>query len=189
MVDGTTPADTAGHRVLIALQVEEADVAAAQAGLARLVRHLPGLLGADVIRQGVPGAADLVLIARLTGRDAFDTWCASPDRAALLAPLDALARAGVTQQDGAGECVWFEPLARPGTESRPATPPLWKRWAASMLAVYPALLALILILSPLIERLPRPVGLFVVAFVLTGLTTAFILPFLTRRLAPWMAAR
>ncbi|MCE7029958.1 hypothetical protein [Jiella avicenniae] len=56
----------------------------------------------------------------------------------------------------------------------------------SMLAVYPALVALIYGMRPVIEGLPTPVSLFIVALLLTGLSTGFLAPFLNRKLGWWL---
>ncbi len=74
----------------------------------------------------------------------------------------------------------------------PKTPPqpkFWKRWAVSMLAVYPALILLVVATRPFTEGMPMAVSLFIVALLLTGINTGVILPFLNRRLGRWLAAR
>ena len=58
-----------------------------------------------------------------------------------------------------------------------------------MLAVYPALILLVVATRPFTEGMPMPVSLFIVAILLTGINTGLILPFLNRRLAPWLTAR
>ena len=42
---------------------------------------------------------------------------------------------------------------------------------------------------PVTSLLPQALGLFIVAFILTGLTTAFIVPWLTRTLSDWLHRR
>ena len=68
---------------------------------------------------------------------------------------------------------------------RPA--PVWKRWALSMIGVYPLLVALFYLLQPITAQLPVPGALFLVALVLTGLNTGYVLPFLNRRLGGWLS--
>ena len=55
-----------------------------------------------------------------------------------------------------------------------------------MLAVYPALVALIYLMHPLLDGLPTPVSLFIIALLLTGLSTGFLAPLLHRKLAWWL---
>ena len=56
----------------------------------------------------------------------------------------------------------------------------------SIVAVYPALVLLVALLAPVTDRVPGPVGLLLVVVILTGLTTAFIVPWLGRRLHGWL---
>lgn len=67
-------------------------------------------------------------------------------------------------------------------------PAFWKRWAISMLGVYPPLVVLVLVSQSLLQGAPVVVPLFVIACCLTGLTTGLILPFLNRRLHGWLTA-
>lgn len=65
-------------------------------------------------------------------------------------------------------------------------PVFWKRWAVSMLAVYPPLVCLVFVSKYVLEGAPMMVSLFIIAFCLTGLSTGLILPFLNRRLKEWL---
>ena len=56
----------------------------------------------------------------------------------------------------------------------------------SMLAVYPALIVLVYLLQPITSRLPLPLELLIVVLILTGLTTAYIVPWLTRQMHGWL---
>lgn len=71
---------------------------------------------------------------------------------------------------------------------KPTQPRFWKRWVVSMLAVYPALILLVLATRPFTQNMPLAASLFIVALLLTGLNTGLILPFLNRRLGHWLAA-
>ena len=68
-------------------------------------------------------------------------------------------------------------------------PPFFKRWAVSFLAVYPPLVFLVWAFQPITSRIHWVLGLFLVAGVLTCATTAFLIPWLTRRLQPWLVRR
>ena len=57
-----------------------------------------------------------------------------------------------------------------------------------MLAVYPALVLLVTALEPVTRLVPQPIALFIVAFILTGFTTPFIVPWLSRRMQNWLNA-
>jgi hypothetical protein len=72
---------------------------------------------------------------------------------------------------------------------KPIQPLFWKRWILSMIAVYPALILLVYLTRPLTAGMHDAAALFIVAFLLTGLSTGLIMPFLHRRLGHWLAAR
>ena len=123
---------------------------------------------------------------RFDSSDAVEAWRASPERQALLGEIEAMAITDISRQQMAGSSIWFEPI---GVFPNPPAPPrLWKRWLVSILAVYPALVLLVALMAPVTDRLPQPLGLLVVVMVLTGLTTAFIVPWLTHRLHRWLHA-
>ncbi len=65
-------------------------------------------------------------------------------------------------------------------------PAFWKRWVVSMLAVYPPLVLLVYGSRELLQGVPPLASLFLIALVLTGLSTGLIVPFLQRRLAGWL---
>lgn len=69
---------------------------------------------------------------------------------------------------------------------RREAPAFWKRWAVSMLAVYPPLVILVYLSRTVLSGVPTPVSLFLIALCLTGLSTGIVLPFLNRRLATWL---
>lgn len=72
---------------------------------------------------------------------------------------------------------------------KPQQPKFWKRWVVSMLAVYPALILIVLVTRPFTQSMPMAVSLFIVALLLTGLNTGLILPCLNRKLGRWLAVR
>ncbi len=65
-------------------------------------------------------------------------------------------------------------------------PVFWKRWAVSMLAVYPPLVCLVLASRYVLDSTHVVLSLFIIATCLTGLTTGLILPFLNRHLHDWL---
>ncbi|MAY88306.1 MAG: hypothetical protein CML02_16505 [Pseudooceanicola sp.] len=174
-------------RMLVALRVRERDAATCAEALTEIgqrVSEAEGFLGLDVIRRDGGLGVDFLVVLRFRDADSLANWTASDQRRALLDRIESLAIADISRQQAAGSSIWFAPI-----QSLPGTPPaplFWKRWATSMLAVYPALVALVWAFRPLTERVHWVAGLFIVAAVLTGLTTAFIVPWLTRVLRPWL---
>tara|TARA_R110002072_G_scaffold11771_4_gene52544 strand:- start:6111 stop:6677 length:567 start_codon:yes stop_codon:yes gene_type:complete len=188
MVEATL-LDDHPNSLLVALRVrhQDADLCARKLeNINQMLSGASGFSGLDVIRREGGLGTDFYLLIRFRSADALENWRNSPDRAAALVDIEALAITDISRQQAAGSNIWFEPISMPST---PRPPLLWKRWATSMLAVYPALIVLVYALMPITSRLPVPLGLFVVALVLTGLSTAFIVPWLTRRLHHWLIAR
>lgn len=177
-------------RMLVALRVAFADAETCAAKLSEMSRRIDqaqGFRGLDVIRRDGGLGVDFFVLARFDTLESLEAWKASPERRAMLDEIESLAIEDVARQQAAGGNIWFEPIS--SLSSTPLPPLFWKRWAVSMLAVYPALVVLFFALQPLTSQVPVALGLLVVATILTGITTAYIVPYLTRRLGPWLARR
>lgn len=184
LLDGETSS------LFFALRVRAADGDRCADLLAQINRRLvtsDGFVSLDVIRREGGLGTDFYVIARFATAEALDKWRADAERKALLDEVEGLAIADVSRQQAAGSNIWFEPVS--SLPSAPKPPLLWKRWATSMLAVYPALIVLVTLMEPLTAQLPEALGLFLVAFILTGLSTAFIVPWLTGNLHGWLSRR
>jgi len=176
--------------LLVALRVSHADADACAERLSRLnevLRQAEGFVSLDTIRRDGGLGTDYYVLARCRNGAALEAWRASPERTRHLDEIESLAITDVSRQQAAGSTIWFQPIV--SLPSAPKPPPLLKRWALSLLAVYPALVVLVAVLEPVTDRLPEPLGLLLVALILTGLTTAFIVPWLSRVLQPWLSRR
>ena len=179
-----------GTSYLVSLRVRSEDAGACIETLSRLnerMRAAPGFDSVEVIRRDGGLGVDFYILARFASEADLDKWLALPDRTCQLSEIEALAIADISRQRVSGSNIWFEPVK--GLPSAPEPPLLWKRWALSLLAVYPALMALIYLLRPIVKPLPEALGLLLVATILTGLTSAFIVPWLTRKLHSWLVRR
>ena len=182
--------DDAGSSFLVALRVRLADADTCAERLARLNDRLaaaPGFRSLDVIRRDGGLGTDFFVVARFDTMADLEAWCASPDRSALLGDVEALAISDISRQQMAGSNIWFDPVV--SLPSPPRPPLFWKRWLVSFVAVYPALILLVTALAPVTAPLPEALRLLVIAVILTGLTTAFIVPWLTRTLSGWLHRR
>ncbi|MAM61375.1 MULTISPECIES: antibiotic biosynthesis monooxygenase [unclassified Maritimibacter] len=178
------------NSLLVALRVRHRDgdrCAELLQKLNEVLVQTEGFKSLDVIRREGGLGTDFYVVVRFRDSAALDAWRNSPKRAAALVDIEALAITDVSRQQAAGANIWFEPVG--SLPSTPRPPLFWKRWAVSLLAVYPALIVLVTVLSPLTSRVPQALGLLIVAVILTGLTTAFIVPWLTRALNGWLTAR
>lgn len=176
--------------MLVALRVSHADADKCADKLREINGRLIGFDGfdsLDVIRRDGGLGTDYYVIVRFSDMAALERWKNSPERERLTTEVEAFAIADVSRVQASGANIWFEPVV--SLPSTPKPPLLWKRWLTSMIAVYPALIVLVFLLQPVTSRLPVFLGLFVVAVILTGLTTAFIVPWLTRTLHPWLTRR
>lgn len=176
--------------LLVAMRVRHSDAGLCAAKLAALNDVMSGFDGfqsLDVIRRDGGLGTDFYIIARFRDVPSLDRWRSAPERMAHLQEIEALAITDVSRQRAEGSTIWFEPIT--SMPSPPKPPLFWKRWTVSMLAVYPALIVLVTLFAPITSHLPQPLGLLVVALVLTGLTTAYIIPWLTRLLHRWLVAR
>lgn len=176
--------------MLVALRVRHADADKCAAKLTEMNDRLSrseGFRSLDVIRRDGGLGTDFFILARFKDVAALEKWKRSPERAELTDEIESLSIVDVSRQQAAGANIWFEPIV--SLPSTPKPPLLWKRWTLSMLAVYPALIVLVQLLKPITGKLPEPLGLFVVAVILTGLNAAFIVPFLTRKLHAWLIQR
>lgn len=176
--------------LLVALRVrhEHADQCARQlATLNERLAAFAGFSSLDIIRREGGLGTDFYCLARFRSVEALNEWRESPDRKELLGGIEALAISDISRQQAAGSTIWFDPIRSMPTSPRP--PKFWKRWATSMLAVYPALILLVTLLKPVTAPLPEPLSLLVVALILTGLTTAFIVPWLNQLLHGWLVSR
>lgn len=177
-------------RMLVVLRVGARNAEACAANLKELshvMAEAAGFCGLDVIRRYCGLGTDFIIVARFENADALKAWKSSDMRRRLLADIEAMAINDISRQEVAGSSIWFEPI-----EKLPGSPPIplfWKRWAISMLAVYPPLVLLVWALQPITSRMPSAVGLFLIAGVLTGLTTAFIVPWMTRVMQSWLLRR
>jgi antibiotic biosynthesis monooxygenase (ABM) superfamily enzyme len=176
-----------GASLLFALRTAHEDAAACAARLEALNAHLAaenGFVSLDVVRRQGGLGTDFYVVARFANAACRDAWRASPDRKAYIEDIEALSIADISRQCAEGAMVWFEPIESMPSPKKP--PPLWKRWLLSFVAVYPPLVVLVAALSPLTEGLPVAVRLLLVAAILTGVTTAFFIPWLNRMLAGWL---
>ena len=145
------------------------------------------LVSWDIIRRDCRLGTDVHVMLRFVSTRAMMAWKSDPLQLALMPEIEALALTGISQQEALGRKGSFKLIT--ARHEPPAVPPLWKRWTVSMLAVYPALVILVVLLDPITVRFPAPLSLFLVALVLTGLNTAFMLPWLNRLLRNWLSHR
>ena len=140
-------------------------------------------LAMPVWQSAGPAWAGCAMI-RFDGRNAYRLWCRSE---AWRRWLDA--RAGLEDTPAAPEIVGDDDdveLVLP--QRRPAPPPRHKMAVVMMVSVYPTITLLLWLLSPLVESYPLPMRTLILSVVMVPLMVWFIVPWVTRRFAGWLAA-
>lgn len=145
-------------------------------------RAFPGHVGVDVLRP--PDGGTYQMIFRFRTHDENDAWMGSAARRELTAPiwelLDESTPAPVRTVDG-----WEGWFVTPGYA--PPTPPRrWKMALVTWSALYPIVLAVLLLSRPLSGGWAAPLTLLLTTGISIPVMTWVVMPFLTTRLGPWL---
>lgn len=176
--------------LFLSLVIPSNSVSAFQASLQVSIYGLNqsvGFEGCDVVRAKNENMDRLLLLMRFRTEDELNDWTTSDRCRQFLDKISEMSSNGVSSQRAYGLQTWFE--TSPCGGSRPIHPPFYKRWAISILAVYPGLLLLLLVTEPLFNGIPKPISIFIVVAFMTGIMTLWIMPFLQRRLGRWLSAK
>lgn len=123
-------------------------------------------------------------VIRFDSPHAYRSWCRSE---AWQRWLDA--RAGLEEAPAAPEVIGSDDDAEfVLPQRRPSPPPRHKMAVVMMVSVYPTITVLLWLLSPLVEPYPLPMRTLILSVVMVPLMVWFIVPWVTRRFAGWLAA-
>jgi len=181
--------DATGVTVVITRRVRPGHEAAYEAALAALQadgHHFEGYLGATTQRPAV-GAAEPVYtsVIRFTGVPQLREFERSERRAAFVAAVAPHVQADAAWAEHTGLEFWFSPPA--GTV---VPQPVRWRMALVMVVVVYALVALIGgAVAALLPGVPAPLRLLLTIALEVALLTWWLMPRLTRWLAPWIYPR
>jgi antibiotic biosynthesis monooxygenase (ABM) superfamily enzyme len=143
-------------------------------GLVDLSTRFPGHLDGDVMPSPDTGG-DLVVALSFVNADAAHDWEHSPERDSWLARADGLVDGPARPQSLSG----FESIFAVSTSGNAV--PRWKTAVVIALAIYPASLAVQLVLGPASIGWPLPVRVAV--------STLLLVPFMVWLGVPWLSAR
>jgi antibiotic biosynthesis monooxygenase (ABM) superfamily enzyme len=179
-MDGTEEPLTAVVRRRVKPGCEAAFEAAMQEFIA-FALSWPGNLGINVLRPPAKGPRDYTVVDRFSGAASREAFKASQEYQAWMRRLRELSEDPHIEEHG-GLAGWFTLPGRPGA----APPPRIKMAAVTFLGVYPLTSSL----PPLFYWLlpdwhPLLRNILVTASIVAALTW-IVMPFLTRRLAPWL---
>jgi uncharacterized protein len=154
-------------------------------GIVAAARQFPGHLGASVL--DAPGSREYHILFSFADRRSLRAWLDSPERHRWLARVDELLEADRGLQQLTGLETWFKLPGSNVPTMKP--PPRWKMWLVSMVAVYPLVLALQVLVVPRMSGLPLPLIALVFPLVLLTLMTFVVMPVVTRLLRRWLGPR
>lgn len=145
-------------------------------------RTFEGHLGVDVLRPENGGTYQVIF--RFGSHDEHQAWMDSEQRRALVARIDELLDAG-TEAEVRSVDGWEGWFVAPGY-APPAPPRRWKMAVITLCALYPTVLALLMVLQPFTHGWPRPAGMLLTMALSIPLMTWVVMPALTYRLGPWL---
>jgi uncharacterized protein len=135
----------------------------------------PGLQGSSVLSA----EDDYFILMRFADHGELVRWQQAPEVLRLLAAATPLAAAGERTQLRTGLETWF---TLPGHTVAGAGVPKWKMALVTWLALLPQVIVLALLLPPM----PFPLGAAVSTAIPVAMLAWVVMPWLTRRLYPWL---
>lgn len=155
------------------------------AGMLRESGTQAGWLGADIIRPpaDATGPGEWQILFRFRSEADLTRWSGSDTAIVWRARLDALTvgEARVERIDGME--LW---LSAPGTA--PSSPPRWKMAILTGAIIYPFILTMPAMLSPLVGNAPQWLASLANVVVMIPLMTWLIMPRITKLLRNWLYA-
>lgn len=177
--------DAEGVTAVITRRVRPGHEAAYEDWLRRLqadARSAPGYLGATVCRPAAGALREYTTVIRFASVDDLQAYQRSELHARYTAEVAPHVEADAVWQRMTGLEFWF--AAPPGTVV--AQPSPWRMAALLVLVVYVLVLAIGQLFAWLLAGWPYPLRLLLTIVVEVALMTFWLMPRLTRRLAPWI---
>lgn len=152
--------------------------------LAQMATRYPGHQGVTVIPPPDTAAErEYVIVFRFDTQAHLRVWQQSDERRAMLARSASMADDPPHDRELTGMESWF---ATPGGQVR-RSPPSWKMWLLSSVAIYPLITLLSLALVPL-AQVPLAIRFAITTPLLGALMTWLVMPRLSRLVSGWLYA-
>ncbi len=144
-------------------------------------RAFPGYQAAELIPPATPGG-EYQIVQRFATTADLERWNDSPERAAWMERLSAVAEGEPEYRLLHGLDVWFGPAAVPV-----AKPPVrWRMTLVSWFGIFPTVAALLTFVAPLLGEFPFLLRTAIITALVAVLMSYVIMPRLTRWLGWWL---
>jgi antibiotic biosynthesis monooxygenase (ABM) superfamily enzyme len=144
-------------------------------------RRSPGFLGAeafDTLDQS--SRAEFIVVLRFDTREHLDAWMASDTRTRFLKEVRPLIHEYRIRRQGTGFEGWFDISA----QQQPPAP--WRQGLIVLTALFPVIMSLRTLLSPLFQIFPLPVAFLILLAVDMSILTYLIMPRFSRLMSFWL---
>lgn len=152
--------------------------------LHQLFHAQEGFLSVDIVRHIRPHQIEYTVLSRWSDQAAATQWQQDTAIQRKLSEIKTVTGGAAQIMEATGLGMWVDHAQG----ASPKLPPVWKRVAMSVVAVYPMLMLLMGLSAPIIGGWPQPLQVLVIVIVLSTLLTWPIIPWLGKVLRPWLAA-
>jgi len=153
-------------------------------GINQVVANFKGFLGVDVIRPRDSNHLEYVVIVRFDTYQNLDNWQKSQLSKKWLEKSQHMVERQSHSMQVTGLELWFTLPKNTHVQNRP--PAYYKQVLIGIMAVYPLVLLVNMLLAPILISVPYLFGVFLSVIAISMLMTYPVMPWLTRRLNTWL---
>lgn len=150
-------------------------------GILTAAHKFPGYLGSNIVRPGDPDDDEYQIVFRFDHASNLKRWECSQERKEWLKKVDPLIKEERVKTLTGLE-TWFTLPSRPGDPA----PPRYKMAVVTWLAVFPTVLVIFSLFSPVLNMMPTVLRTLVFTLVMVSLMTYVIMPRMTRLFSFWL---
>jgi antibiotic biosynthesis monooxygenase (ABM) superfamily enzyme len=155
-----------------------------QADVAQAAEACGGYCGADVFPPSGDNPDEWVVLVHFEDQTALEAWLASPARAERVDRLRAKIGDFDLETLSGGFGSWFAGRA----QGRASAPPGWKMALTVLLALFPTVMLLTIVVGPYTSPLGLAVSMLIGNALSISILQWAVMPVLTRLLGPWLHA-
>jgi antibiotic biosynthesis monooxygenase (ABM) superfamily enzyme len=148
-------------------------------GITTAMLQFEGQQGYNVVRPTGKTQPEYLVFFRFDSFENLEKWEHSSERREWLDRLESLSSREPLREQHTGLEVWFSPPS-----GRPF--PRWKMVAVTLLAIYPLISLVQLLLVPILPDWPILLRTLVTSTLLVFLMTYIVMPIMTQLFAPWL---